>query len=187
MWFTKSLRPERCIGLLGLSSPALPAPLPYPRAPNPATSSIAAPTTATAFLLVSLSKMPRGSYANRRGGCDHSPRCISDQGSRLYGQGRERRFPCPFERSMDGPASKTETSNNPTIGSLELRLRLSPRLSGFTLIAGAPIVATGPHRLFSTMHLCAWARSMSLTIFESEENVFCAVAEMSFSPFSNQT
>ena len=88
---------------------------------------------------------------------------------------------------MDEPVSKIETSNNPTIGSLEVRLRLSPRLRGFTLIVGAPLVARDPHRLFSTMRLCAWARSMSLTIFESEENVFCAVAEMSFSPFSNQT
>ena len=47
---------------------------------NSAPSSIAAPATATAFLLVSLSKMPRGSSGAGRAGCEDSPRGISDQG-----------------------------------------------------------------------------------------------------------
>jgi hypothetical protein len=62
MPFTKSLVPERPICIPTLCSPAHPASLPYPCRPISDPISIAAPTTATAFLLVSLSKMPRGNF-----------------------------------------------------------------------------------------------------------------------------
>ncbi len=58
---TKSLAPESPIRLLALSRPPLPASLLQSFGPIRAISSIAAPVTANAFLLVSLSKMPRGS------------------------------------------------------------------------------------------------------------------------------
>src|ERR1700691_2989793 len=59
MQSTKSLHPERFISLFDLSRPDQPASLPiYSRIRH--SSSIAAPATASAFLLVSLSKMPRG-------------------------------------------------------------------------------------------------------------------------------
>ena len=73
--FTKLLVPGRSICLPALSSPGTPASLPYPSRPIGDRSSIAAPTTATAFLLVSLSEMPRGSYAS----CSVWPRRLAPE------------------------------------------------------------------------------------------------------------
>jgi hypothetical protein len=66
MQFTKSLHPGRPICLPAWPGPGTPASLPYPCRPVRANSSIAAPATATAFLLVSLSKIPRGSNGAER-------------------------------------------------------------------------------------------------------------------------